>query len=225
MKKYNNYAAAEADLIERVTKFPDFITKSTYERFQEGFILTNPRLNRNKHSRYDYAEEFFQWMISGEKDLSAQLLNLNPWAQRFVDSANLPESFSASYGWKIKEQLRAVTLELFTHRETRRAYINILIPDDKLILGVKTTHEFPCTIGLQFFIRNDELHLHVNMRSNNVYSVMPYDVYNFTRLQEYVGNELKIELGCYYHQINSAHLYKGDVRRLTETSPIKQTIK
>lgn len=216
MKRYNNYKDAEHELIARVCKSPEFITATTFERMQDGFILTDPLNNQNGRSRYDYAEEFFQWLMSGETELSEELIKLNPWAQRFVDSTGLPESFSASYGWKIRDQLNMVKLELTSRKESRRAYINILIPDDKFILGVKTTHEFPCTIGLHLFIRDNLLHLQVNMRSNNVYSVMPYDVYNFTRLQEHLGNILHIELGNYYHQINSAHMYKGDVRRLTE---------
>jgi len=214
MKTYDNYYNAECDLIDRILFQPDFTTDVTQERIGDGFILTDPSRNTNSRSNYTYAHHFFEWLMSGEKELSPELLKDNPWVKRFVDTSNLPESFSASYGWKIKEQLRSVMEELHIHKYSRRAYLNILIPQDHVIRETKTTHEYPCTIGMQFFVRNDSLLMIVNMRSNNVYSVMPYDVYNFTELQQYVAKKLHLNLGYYYHQINNAHLYKGDIRRI-----------
>jgi thymidylate synthase len=216
MKRYKAYHEAENDLIIKIVTAPQFITKTTYEILGTGFILEKPWLNRNDRSNYEYAEQFFGWMMTGEKQLSTQLLEINPWVKRFVDTTGLPESFSSTYGWKIKEQMEGLITELKLNSETRRAYLNILRPEDKIILGVKTTMEYPCTIGVQFFIRDQKLVMLVNMRSNNVYSVMPYDVYNFTELQGYVADMTGLEMGIYIHQINNAHMYKGDVRRVKE---------
>lgn len=213
----DTYQEAEDMLIREILLRPDFITTTTFEIIQHGFRLNNPLNNANNHSDYMYAEKFFQWMLSGEEKISQELLDHNPWVKRFVDATGLPEDFSSSYGWKIKKQLITILAELKRDHESRRAYLDILIPRDLLILGTKTTHEFPCTIGFHLMIRNEKLHMIVNMRSNNIYSVMPYDVYNFTRLQAHVSDLLGIKLGYYYHQINNAHLYKGDVRRLRES--------
>lgn len=216
MNKYSTYKEAEDALCRKVVLTPEFITKDTLEIMGTGFVLRNPINNRNGRSRYDYAEEFFQWMMSGEKNFSENLRKLNNWAERFVSNTGLPETFSASYGWKIKEQLPTILTEVSKHRDSRRGYVSILQPQDNIILSAKTTHEYPCTIGFQIFVREDMVNMIVNMRSNNVYSVMPYDVYNMTRLQEHVADQLKLSLGYYYHQINSAHIYKGDARRLRE---------
>ncbi len=216
MRKFNNYQDAEQHLIREIVESPDFITQATYEKLQTGFILTNPRLNENSRSNYNYAADFFEWMITGEKELPQQMIDHNPWIKRFVDSSELPENFSTSYGWKIMKQLDVIMHELKTKSESRRGYINILTIEDQLILDKKTTMEFPCTIGIHFMVRQQKLHLIVNMRSNNIWSVMPYDVYNFTRLQRYVADKLGLYFGDYYHQINSAHMFKGDVRRWQE---------
>lgn len=228
MRKFESYFEAENWIIGQVVEYPDFVT-STYEKFGMGFILVNPVNNRNFRSNYEYADKFFDWLLTGEKQLSEELLKINPWVARFVDTANLPENFSASYGWKIQEQLKEVFEELGQKRDSRRGYINILLPSDGIIRATKTTHEYPCTIGLHFFIRENRLHLMVNMRSNNLYSVMPYDVYNFTRLQLHMCSLLNIDCGWYYHQINSAHVFKGDVRRwlenrLSSTNRLKNEI-
>lgn len=220
MRKFNTYYEAETALISEIVYNPDFTTATTQELICTGFILKNPLANCNIRSNYEYADEFFKWLLTGEKQLSQELLNLNPWVKRFVDTVGLPDNFSSSYGWKIKEQIDVIKQELVNHDESRRGYVNILTPDDAVILTTKTTHEYPCTIGFQFFIRNNDLHMVVNMRSNNAYSVMPYDVYNFTMLQHHVAQELKIGLGLYYHQINNAHIYKGDVRRIKQSANV-----
>jgi thymidylate synthase len=224
IKSYDNYNQAEWDLVNRIVFYPDFITKTTNEVLNTGFVLTNPLENKNAHSNYDYAQKFFEWMISNQAKLSKELVEVNPWVQRFMDTTELPEGFSSSYSSKIGVQLDTLVTELVVHGESRRAYLNILFPTDQVILMVpKSTHEYPCTIGLHFFIRpwsiagkTNVLHMIVNMRSNNCWSVMPYDVYNFTMLQKHVADLLGIGLGKYYHQINNAHIYKGDVRRIRE---------
>jgi thymidylate synthase len=216
MKRFSSYQEAENEMISRIISIPDFINKDTHEIICDGFILTNPMNNRNDRSNYEYADEFFKWMLSGETELSEKIRELNPWAERFVASTNLPENFSSSYGKKLLSQLDPIVTELKKDNGSRRGYINILVPEDNIILHTKTTHEYPCTIGLHFMIRDRKLILIVQMRSNNCLSVMPYDVYNFTMLQKYVADLVSIEQGDYYHQINSAHLYKGDVRRIIE---------
>ena len=148
--------------------------------------------------------------------MSSDVIKLNPRSKAFVDNTGLPSSFSTSYGWKIMSQLPIVMEELSRFRESRRAYININIPEDKIVFGVDTTHEFPCTIGIQFFVREGFLYCTVNMRSNNAYGVMPYDVYNFTSLQKYIADTLKLQYGEYHHLINNAHIFKPDVLKLKE---------
>lgn len=217
MKSYDTYRDAEEQLFERIVLYPDHITRTTHERIGEGFILKNPYENRNSRSNYDYGDAFVRWLLSGERELSAELLEINPWVGRFVDKENLPDNFSSSYAWKVKDQIEDILFILRNEQETRKAYLNILLKEDKIVFYAKTTHEYPCTIGLQFFIREGKLCAVANMRSQNCYAVMPYDVYLFTNLQAYVAGLLGMEdLGFYYHMINNAHIYKGDVRRIKQ---------
>ena len=112
MKSFDTYQEAEDHLINEIINNPDFITKSCNEIIGTGFILHSPLNNRNDHSNYDYADKFFEWVLSGEKQLTQELIDSNPWVERFVDPTSLPDSFSASYGWKIKEQLPKIMDEL-----------------------------------------------------------------------------------------------------------------
>jgi thymidylate synthase len=214
MIKSNNFQEIERILLSDILTSYNFISGETFEKINVSFCLTDPQNNKNNRSNYRYAEEFFNWMISGDTNLSTKLEELNPFAKRFLDTSDLPENFSSTYGWKIKDQLPHVIRELKRDNETRRAYINILLNNDKIILGAKTTHEYPCTIGIQLLIREKKLIMVVNMRSNNAFTVLPYDVYNFTKLQNYISGQLGIEIGSYYHQVNSLHIFKRDVDKI-----------
>ena len=80
----------------------------------------------------------------------------------------------------------------------------------------------PCTICLQFFIRDNKLHLTVYMRSNDVWMGFPYDVFNFTCYQIRMAMELGVDIGSYTHIAGSLHLYERDSQliRKEETSDI-----
>ena len=59
-------------------------------------------------------------------------------------------------------------------------------------------------------IRHDKLYMFTNMRSNDVFSGLPHDVFSFTMLQEIMARALSVELGNYKHAVGSLHLYEKD---------------
>jgi hypothetical protein len=99
----------------------------------------------------------------------------------------------------VKEELRK-------DPDSRRAVIHIRTPDDSL----HAVKDVPCTLALQFFIREGKLHLHVNMRSSDIILGIAYDVPAFTMMQEVMANELGVDLGEYVHTSNSLHCYERD---------------
>jgi thymidylate synthase len=89
---------------------------------------------------------------------------------------------------------------------SRRAVININTPNERVI----ETHDEPCTIGLQYLIRDGKLNCTGIMRSNDVWFGFPYDVAFFTELQRYIASRLNIRVGTYTHFVVSMHLYDKD---------------
>jgi hypothetical protein len=65
----------------------------------------------------------------------------------------------------------------------------------------------PCTLSLQFLIRDKRLNCIATMRSNDIVWGLTYDVFNFTMIQEYVAVKVGIPLGDYFHNAGSLHLY------------------
>ena len=88
--------------------------------------------------------------------------------------------------------------------DSRRAVIHIKDPWD----SVDSKLDVPCTLTLQFFIRDNKLHLVANMRSSDLVFGLSYDVPAFTIMQELMALELGVELGEYIHVSNSLHVYE-----------------
>lgn len=78
------------------------------------------------------------------------------------------------------------------------------------------TKDLNCTVSLQFLLRNNALDMITTMRSNDVWLGLPYDVFNFTCMQIQMAMELNVNIGKYYHNVGSLHLYKNDVNKIFE---------
>jgi thymidylate synthase len=175
------------------------------------------------------------WIIQGRNDLDS-IANYNSKYKNFSDDN---ETLNGAYGQRIFrwEGLYDVIDETYkdeednTHPsfslehivinqleksiellkndpETRQAVISIYNP----VQDTADTKDKPCTNTIQFTIRDNKLNMTVYMRSNDAYLGTPYDVYNFTTLQEIVAGRLNIDVGIYTHFTNSLHLYKEHVK-------------
>lgn len=128
-------------------------------------------------------------------------------APKFTDVMINPGSVQhGAYGPRARSSMSAVVQKLQEDPSTRQAVISIWRPDDLHLDGDK-----PCTVFLQFMIRNDELDLHVYMRSNDVWLGLTYDAFMFSQLQCTVANVLRICVGMYVHNATSFHIYDRDV--------------
>ena len=130
----------------------------------------------------------------------------------------------ASENRGLPSQLAAVAATLVAHPESRQAVV-ALWNDGDLPHAVKLDKkDMPCTLTLQFFLRNGRLHLEVNMRSNDVWLGLPYDVFCFTSIQRLVAHMLDVRPGLYHHKIGSLHLYDRDRKRAEAALEVGTTI-
>lgn len=143
------------------------------------------------------AAELFQ-IVAGDDDAEF----LAKFAKRMLDFSE-DGKIGGAYGPRIHEALPTAIEKLRKDPDSRQAIITIYTSDD---LNAKP-HMVPCTVSLQFFIRNGHLHLITNMRSNDVVWGLTYDVFVFTMLQEAVAQSLSVPLGEYHHNDGSLHFY------------------
>lgn len=122
---------------------------------------------------------------------------------------------NSAYGYLMQEgygfnQIELVVRMLQEDPNSRRAVINLNVPNRNAII----TRDEPCTICLQFLIRNKKLHCTAVMRSNDIWFGFPYDVAFFTDLQKYIAMKLGVDYGTYTHFVMSLHLYEKDVEKI-----------
>lgn len=111
-----------------------------------------------------------------------------------------------AYGLRVRYQLEQVYRELLHNPASRRAVLAIWREDDLFHDGDR-----PCTLSLQFLLRNDALELHVTMRSQDVWLGVPYDAFMFSQIQLSLARQLAVSVGKYVHHVGSLHIYRRDV--------------
>lgn len=115
--------------------------------------------------------------------------------------------FWGAYGERIKMQAYCAIKKLTNDPLTRQAVITLWEPWMDNVEGKK---DYPCTIALQFSLRDALLDMNVIMRSNDVWLGLPYDVFQFTQLQASMARALNTDIGTYRHTALSLHLYDRD---------------
>ena len=152
----------------------------------------------------DYAIAEWCWYLSR----SPKVKNMaNIWLQIQDDNGECESNYGC---YLFRGQWQWVQEELLNDKDSRRATIVINQPYHK----GKNKKDYPCTQYLHFFIRNNKLHLGVNMRSNDAIFGFCNDVFTFCMFQQLMLNDLnsklehKIELGDYHHNAGSFHIYE-----------------
>ena len=98
---------------------------------------------------------------------------------------------------------------LITDKDTRQAILRFSLPEHQWVGNKDQT----CTMHGNFLIRNDQLHLSVVMRSNDLTLGLVYDLPWFCGLMDRMVEELKptypnLSKGHYTHTVHSLHIYE-----------------
>lgn len=153
-------------------------------------------------------------LVGGFSDPGA-MLKVSSHFDQFTDGG----VFHAPYGPRIAAQIPEALEWLIRDPDSRKAYVSVWQPAQDL--WTRDTRDHPCTTHLQFMIRQEALDLHVGMRANDAWRGFPYDVFQFTQLQQAAASCLRVPVGTYYHHVTSFHLYEENwdqVERLQSSS-------
>jgi hypothetical protein len=112
--------------------------------------------------------------------------------------------YDGAYPPRIHACLKECYERLKADPDTRQAVIPIFRTSDQ---KMATSKDYPCTLTLQFLIREGRLNLLVNMRSNDCLLGLPYDVSQFGILGKAMAGWLGIPTGWYAHHAGSMHSY------------------
>lgn len=217
---YKSFTDAFVGLAKLVND-PEYVCQPRGMKIKEHlgvkFVITNPRdrllfIPERKFS-LSYMMGEILWYISGNNSTEW----ISNYSQFWSNISDDGVTANSAYGSRIFKphdricglehdwtQWQYVIDELKRDPDSRRAVIHIRSPKDSM-LAVK---DVPCTLTLQFFIRDGKLHQIASMRSSDLIFGISYDVPAFTFFQEMLANELNVELGTYVHISNSLHVYE-----------------
>jgi len=193
---------------------------ATREILGHDFVIENPidRCILSQSYSFNIFRAFghWLWIMAGKMDLPSieyyakQVGNLSA-DQRKLDGAYGPRLF----GLGVLNQVPNLISSMQHRGATRRAVATVYIPefDSHRVTVEGREDEVPCTVALQFLPRDGHLHSVTMMRSQDVFKILPYDVFIFTLIQEYVARSLGLELGEYHHFASSFHVYEADIER------------
>lgn len=165
-------------------------------------VLTLPF--RNASRRYMAGE--FSLYLEGTDDVDAFCFYSKTW-QRLAYKGKI----NSAYGARIMgERLTFAVQQLVQNVDTKNAVI-MLRDDRDLAVDLK---DRCCTLYIHFYIQHNKLNMRVCSRSNDLWLGVPYDVFCFARIMQYVlfkvntlsGNHY--ELGEYVHQMLNVHVYE-----------------
>jgi thymidylate synthase len=164
-------------------------------------------VNRSRKIGYKFMFAEARYIITGRSDVRL----LEPHVPGFDRYSDLYPFQQGSYGPPFVEQVRYVVDTLKANDESRQAVMTIWRPNPRW------SKDIPCTLSLQFLIRDDKLHTIVTMRSSDVFTGLIYDMFCFTAMSAVVLAYLDfsdVELGTCWINAGSSHLYKKDLPRL-----------
>lgn len=188
----------------------------TRELQNVSFELTNPLKNitqNRSQAKYGvslyYALGELVWYFTGSNSMKF----ISKFGKMWEKLSDDGKTNNSAYGYRLQtqfgfNQIKTIERLLEKDKRSRRAVLNINTPNK----SVYETHDEPCTIALQFLIRDNQLNLTTIMRSNDLWFGTPYDVLFFTSLQRLIANDLNIEMGSYYHFTTSMHIYERNVK-------------
>lgn len=173
----------------------------------EKFLQPNGMFNHNYMERY--------WPLHARGDLGEPSLTAKEWninEQNDADGKPLwrNQGIRGEYG-----DLHSLVQLLIEQPDTRQAWLPIFFPEDT---GNTNPGRKPCTLGYQFIVRDNKLHVYYPLRSCDYIKHFNDDIYLTIRLLLWILQECRsasgswhaIEPGSYTMHCTSLHVFKND---------------
>lgn len=217
------FAQLYRDALAMCYHAPHFVASPRGQKVKElvnvTLLLTDPRsnlfYNEARSPSLNYLAGELTWYFSGDNGIEFIRKYSKFWDRIKNDNGTLNSAYGnllfveeneigvTQWQWAVK------SLQL--DKDSRQAILHFNKPHHQKF----GTKDFPCTLFAQFLIREDALHMHVTMRSNDFVFGLTYDLPFFTMLQQNMLLILRetypdLKLGQYYHNAMSLHIYEKD---------------
>lgn len=200
----------------------------TTELLHAAFTLTDPRqrwvVSRRAPMNPTFALVELLWILAGRSD-SRFLTFFNRDLWKYSGAGPV---FHGAYGNRLRahfglDQLYRAYRALRDNPTSRQIVLQIWdarydLPD---LSGQPRDKDIPCNLISMLKLRDNRLHWTQVMRSNDFYLGMPYNLIQFTTLQEIFAGWLGLKLGEYNHISDSLHVYERHYDRIKSSTPVE----
>lgn len=219
----NNFEGKSADAVWlkiykrfRTFEFQDIPSRlgNTKELLHAQISIKDPRqryiINRYLPINPAFAIAEVVWILNGNNDSKF----LNYWNKQLPKFAGYGKKYHGSYGYRLKrhfnfDQLDRAYKILKKNKHSRQVILQIWDPKIDLPKsnGLPRNADIPCNVMSLLKIREDKLEWMQIIRSNDFMLGLPYNLIQFTTLQEIMAGWLNVPLGSYNQLSDSLHVY------------------
>ena len=197
----------------------------TVELLHVGLSIENPRQRwvsaRQPALNLPFALAEVLWILSGRRD-AGFLTYWNSQLPAFVGTS--PELHGA-YGFRLRnhfgfDQLDRAASALSATPSSRQVILQVWDPTIDLPSpdGVPASQDVPCNVMSLLKVRKGCLEWMQIVRSNDIFRGLPYNIVQFTFLQEILAGWLGLQPGTYSQVSDSLHSYEHDLASLRSSS-------
>ena len=190
----------------------EFVTDKTGVRMIEliGISFEADKETIFGHMNRDYVEREIEWYRSESRNVN-DIPGRIPLIWKQIST---PEGLiNSNYGWCIwskenHEQYKSVLNELKSNPDSRRTSMIYQRPSMHNDATKDGMNDFICTYGVDYLLRDDQLHAVVHMRSNDVIFGYKNDRAWQQYIQTLLAIDLGVEVGSLIWNISSLHIYE-----------------
>lgn len=173
-----------------------------------AFLLTT------KHVAWKAAVKEMYWIyILMSNDVSVlEKLGTSIWTPWKFEDNTIGPSYGAAvriptFGYK--NQLEYVVETLKKDPNSRRAMINLWIPEDLHKMALT-----PCCYNIIFNILDEKLYMQLNIRSSDIALGLPFNIFQFQVLHKLIAHECNVEPADMIVMISNLHYYDRHEEKL-----------
>lgn len=163
-------------------------------------ILYHP----DRHLNYRFMVAEWLWIWFGHNELEV-ISRYNSQIAQFSDNGY---TLAGAYGPTFQTNLAYAIDRLNNDLYTRQAIVQIWQTP------WTETKDVPCTLSIQWLLRDHRINTIVTMRSSDVWLGLPYDFFNFTMLSNCLASLFELPLGWTQLNLGSSHLYDDNLHSL-----------
>ena len=163
------------------------------------------------------------WIMTGRRDLAF----LEFWSREYRKYAGDGPKLHGAYGYRIRRHLSIDQLDrafraLSSNPDTRQVVLQIW--DSEVDMpnpdGTPVDNDIPCNVVSMPKVRDGRLEWLQVIRSNDVFRGLPYNLVQFTSLQEILAGWLNVKCGTYNQVSDSLHVYERNADSVLATEPL-----